>query len=53
MMEGLRCTSNIMTQTCCPLCGHKKLNKLDDSKRGIEIKVEKYAKKQVGDQKVF
>ena len=30
MLEGL---SNITTQTCCPLCGHKKLNKLDDSKK--------------------
>ena len=29
MLEGL---SNITTQTCYPLCGHKKLNKLDDSK---------------------
>ena len=30
MLEGL---SNITTQTCYPLCGHKKLNKLDDSKK--------------------
>ena len=27
----LEILSNITTQTCCPLCGHKKLNKLDDS----------------------
>ena len=30
MLEGL---SNITTQTCCPVCGYKKLNKLDDSKK--------------------
>ena len=30
MLEGL---NNITTQTCYPLCGHKKLNKLDDSKK--------------------
>ena len=30
MLEGL---SNITTQTYYPLCGHKKLNKLDDSKK--------------------
>ena len=41
-LEGL---SNITTQTCYPLCGHKKLNKLDDSKKfsilGIGIESEK------------
>ena len=30
MLEGL---SNITTQTCYLLCGHKKLNKLDNSKK--------------------
>ena len=30
MLEGL---SNNTTQTCYPLCGHKKLNKLDDGKK--------------------
>ena len=30
MLEGL---SNITTQTYYPLCEHKKINKLDDSKK--------------------
>ena len=30
VLEGL---SNITTNTYCQLCGHKKLNKLDDSKK--------------------
>ena len=48
MLEGL---SNTTTQTCCPLCDHKKLNKLDDRKkfqflkRGRGIKSEKCANK--------
>ena len=35
MLEGL---SNITTQTYYPLCGHKKLNKLDDSKKNLILK---------------
>ena len=35
MLEGL---SNITTQMCYPLCGHKKLNKLDDSKKFLILK---------------
>ena len=44
MSEGF---NNIRTQTYYPICGHKKLNKLDDSKkfsvkkRGIGIEGEK------------
>ena len=44
MLEGF---SNITTQTYYPLCGHKILNKLDDSKKfsilkkGIGIENEK------------
>ena len=30
MLEGL---NSITTQTSCPLCGHKKLEKLDDGKK--------------------
>ena len=47
MLESL---SYITKQTCCPLCGHKTLNKLDDSnkfsilKRGIGVKSEKVCK---------
>ena len=48
MLEGL---NNITTQTYCPLCGHKKLNKLHDSKKfsilkkGIGFESEKLWKK--------
>ena len=52
----LKVLSNITKQTCFPLCRHKKLRKLDDSKRfsilkrGIEIESEKVCK-QVRDPK--
>ena len=43
ILEGL---SNITTQICYPLCVHKKLNKIDDSKKGEQgSKVKKYGNK--------